>query len=98
MRKHAPKNSKGRRGLLVQLSEGRAGQLLEVVCQLQRRRRIDGHLGGKTSPSKKLCYSYTIIRWSEARRCEEMATEGGTNSTWGAVKVLVESLEFTMQI
>jgi hypothetical protein len=52
MRQHAPEDCKRRRWLLVEFPKRGARQLLEVVCELQRRWRADGHVGGETSPSK----------------------------------------------
>lgn len=44
MRQHAPKNRKGRGGLLVQLLKGRTRQPLQIFGEMKG--GIAGHLGG----------------------------------------------------
>lgn len=51
MRQHAPEDGESRGGLLVELPEGRARQLLQVLGELERRRGSGSHDGGGSGPS-----------------------------------------------
>jgi hypothetical protein len=50
MGEHAPEDGKRGRGLLVELAKGCAGQLLEVLCELERGRGGGCH-GGRADQS-----------------------------------------------